>query len=339
MSDEVVKPSAPLKSPSTSRRIWISVEPVFKEGTPESLIERSENGFPGSYGVKYALTIPGKEFYFGSADLSELVNSGESLVILTATRNVKLWDINPQVKEAHLKTDDKGKVTHAVLTINADNFDDAERKAHNFLMPFLSWLSYHGDVAVDVKACEICENNTETRHWTLNALGDTRHITWTPPSDLNITSINSKLRKLQAAYREGMNAVNPFYKFLCFWKVVEGCHAYRKQRERRLKRSSIVISPLPAERVPSVVAGSDIYLDEAEFFLAYLGEEFSEVRKTMKDILRNAIGHLTPGRVVLDPDDYDDVGRCEKAIPVIKYIARTTLANEIVADNGPVLGS
>lgn len=176
------------------------------------------------------------------------------------------------------------------------------------------------------------------RHWTVNALGDTRHIRWTPRSELNITSINSKLRKLQAAYREGMNAVNPFYKFLCFWKVIEGCYAYRKQRERRLKRSNILIPPLPAEKVPSAVAGSDIYLDEAEFFLAYLGKEFSEVRKTMKDVLRNAIGHLTPGRLVLDPDDYDDVGGCEKAIPVIRYIARKALAKEIVADNGNASG-
>ena len=330
MSDKDKEPGVVMQSPPTNRRKKLTVMPIFKDGTPEANIPSSSEGLSGIYTVKYALSIPGREFYFRNVDLSDLTNSGESQIVLPDADDVRLWNTNIGfIRDAHLITDENRILTTATLIVDADNFEDAERKAHNFLMPFLSWLSYGGDVGVDIKACEIYENNTETRRWILNALGDNKSVSWIPPNDLNLTQIKPELRKLQAAYREALNATNQFYKFLCFWKVIEGSLVYRTQRERTAKRANIAIAPSPIEQIPLNIIGSDIHPQDASFFTSYLGKDFLKVRESMRDILRNAIAHLIPNNLVLDSDDYDDVSRCEKAVPVIKYIARNMLANEI----------
>jgi hypothetical protein len=328
MIDEVVKPSAVLNLPPTSRRMRLTVVPKYENGTPESLISRPMEGLPGRYTVKYALGIPGRESFFGDANYSELVNLGESNIAVPDANQIRLWDTNkPTVEKAHFLLGEDKKITTAILLLEAHSFEDAERTAHNFLMPFLSWLSYQADVAVDVKACEIFENDRGSRRWVVNVVGDYKRLSWRPTGDLNLSQMHPNLRKLQSAYREAMNATNPFYKFLCFWKVIDACLAYKKRRERRSKRAGIAIHS-QIESMPTDLNDSGIHPDDLEFFYPYLGKDFSEIRKSMKTILRDAIAHFTPGALVLDPDDFDDVAACEKAIPIVRYMASTHLSNE-----------
>lgn len=331
--EDTKEPSVSYDAPPTSRRETITVLPKFPEGDPKSLIQRSIEGLPGNYTFKAALAIPGKRLFHDQVNLSDLVNSGESLVILTATREVRLWNQNEtHIRDARLITDEGGGVTQVWLSIEAENLDDAERKGRNFFAPFLSWLSYMADVAVDVSAYEISEDTTEVRRWVFNCLSNSKHVEWTPPSHLDLTSLQPGLRKLLSAYREGMNTTNPFYKFLCFWKVTEGCDAYNKQRQRGLKGKGVMALTQAPEQIPMDVVGSDIHPIDTGFFHPYLGKTFSEVRTSMENVLRDAIAHLIPGKLVLDPDDFDDISRCEKAIAVIKYIAHKKLANVMSLD-------
>lgn len=308
-----MRPPIKVELPFMSRRVWVKVTPKSKVGDPKADIPRSATGSPGIYTIKFALSIPGKEVVQGNVNLSALANAGESLITLPDTREVKLRAAKDEkhINEARLFTDENGKLTHAVVEVNASDFDDAEEKAHNFLAPFLSWLSYQADVALDVKAYEIFEKATHVRVWSVYSIGDTRNLTWTPANELGIEAIKPDLRALHAAYREGMNAINPFYKFLCFYKIAEWCEKDRVRRVRRRRGdaqgASVPIAVAKTEQFPASTTASDIHPDDAELFNPYLGQDFSITKAGMEDVLRNAIAHLSPGRDVLNPDQYKDI--------------------------------
>ncbi len=49
----------------------------------------------------------------------------------------------------------------------------------------------------------------------------------------------------------------------------------------------------------------------------------------LQDAFRNAIAHLDPMRSVLTIDNIDDVKAAERAVPIIRYISRVMLGNEL----------
>lgn len=64
-----------------------------------------------------------------------------------------------------------------------------------------------------------------------------------------------------------------------------------------------------------------------EGFKRYLGKKFTVVRDNLRGTLRNAIAHLDPEKGDISPDRFDDMIRCEDALVVLRYIARTMLTN------------
>ena len=73
---------------------------------------------------------------------------------------------------------------------------------------------------------------------------------------------------------------------------------------------------------------------DAQAFAPYHGKKFTAVCDEFRETARNAIAHLDPfqSEPSLIADQCADVEKCENAIPVIKYIAREMLKNEIAAD-------
>ncbi len=320
-------PKVSMDYPSISRRLWIVVEPVYKPGSPKAQISRSPEGKPGKYSFKFALSTPGQKQFHSSVDLSNLANSGETPVVLDADKVELSLDGHPYVLDAHLHANAEGRLTTSTMLVDAENFADAERKAYRFLSPFLSWLSFKADVPIDVLAAEIEEDSTEVRCWIYKSQGQIVNLSRGPTDAISLSGVTHEVQLLQAAYREAMNATNPFYQFLCFWKVVEACRVYRKRNQRQHKAGAA--SPAYEERIPASMGGSDIHRDDVNFFQDYLNWTFDDVRDSMEDTLRNAVAHLVPDVLLLNPDEPDDVSHCERALPVIKYIARKTLANQV----------
>ncbi|MHB1357844.1 MAG: methylamine utilization protein MauJ, partial [Anaerolineae bacterium] len=72
-------------------------------------------------------------------------------------------------------------------------------------------------------------------------------------------------------------------------------------------------------------------LDELyrEALRPYHGKTFNVVRDQLKKPIRHAIAHLNRINAVLDADYYNDITVCSRAIPVLKYMARQMLDNEV----------
>lgn len=101
------------------------------------------------------------------------------------------------------------------------------------------------------------------------------------------------------------------------------------RRHRKAGKKGPVI-PETDERFPDDI--NELYIPDwltREAFRPHLGKDLVDVLNEYKDLIRNAIAHLTSLDDVLDADRFDDMTKCERAAPVLAYIARHLLTKEL----------
>lgn len=288
------------------------------------------------YVVTFLLSIPGKEQYYDALDFADLLNKGDSLLIVPSpVAQIKATMFNDhQSQEVIFFLNAQGALAKGQMRLYSANFIGAEREAFDLIMASLSWWSYHHDVALDIAGYHVLEEQTQSHRVVVGLVGKTK--IW----DMNITNTAAmsepKFRPLFAAYREGANASNPFYKLLCFYKVALGAKALRDQRRKALLDAGGKYQEPQGEYIPDALENLETaYQESHDVFRPYLGQKFTKVLNQLRGSLRNAIAHLDPTSATgnsLSADTFDDIIMCEQALPVMRYISRTMLRNEVLAD-------
>ncbi len=315
--------------PLRSARYSMTIVPEYPPEEPRSQVDRPPSGGANTYTMTYVLSLPGKEVYRDNLDLDALARSGDSLLVVPPPAvRVDLQIVggdSPVHITAH--ANDRGRMATVEMRIDAQNFEDAQRTAHNWISPMLSWWSVRDDVAIDVAGVYMVEEQTEVTRWFGGMLGQFRMFVYQ-------TGHVSKAphRPLFASYREGLSAINPFYATLCFYRVIEGITKLRNARRAAAKAAGQDYRG-PDERIPpDESAFPPGPFSERPNFDPYYGKKFTVVIDEMRGMLRNAVAHLDPAGDSLVADDYDDIGKAEKVIPVLAYIARQMLREEINSD-------
>lgn len=313
------EPQVLVRRPEINRRQAFIVVPEFANTDPKSLIKRSPVGSLGMYRVTFVLSIPGKEAYRSELNIKSLMESGESLLIVPKGINIKVEILrqqdlsSPPEAELMVYSNSDGALSKVEITVLASSFLDAQRQTSNIVLPLLSWWSYCYDVALDITGYEVYEKHTEVTMWVFGLIGEAKAF----HSDaLNLGGISKPLyRTIFASYREALNSTNVFYQFLCFYKVIEGTHKIRNLRKEEVLAAGEHYRDIP-ERIPE--KDSDIPISDPlvlESFRPYKGKKFNSVLDQFRDILRNAVAHLDPMAESLVADNFDDVTKCEKALP------------------------
>ena len=274
-------------------------------------------GSPGEYEVRFILGVPGINSVATALDMKAILHSGDSLLAGSGAR-IEI-EGGP---EAVLRANENGHISEVRLTLMAESKLDAERQSHDWVMPILSRLAFEADVALEVKATVVVELSTGTQMMATHVVGS---VKLSPELQGNLTS---ELRPLLAAYRDGLNSVNVLYEALSFYKAVEGAVAFHRSRQRR---STPTGRPAPIEALmPSDEKDLVGVADQTrDLFRPFLGQPMKDAFDAMRDTVRNAVAHLTPGRDLRVPDYYDDVEKCRQAVPVLRYIARRLIEEEL----------
>jgi hypothetical protein len=309
----------------------ITVVPDFAPPDPRAGIAFSPEGQPGVYRVTFVLAVPGKDVFRADLDIERMTQSGDSLLAVPVGRHFKVEISNGTRAEIDVAPNADGKLATAVTRVTAASFQESQRFAWNLVMPMLSWWSYRYDAALDITGYEVLEEATQAQRWVGGVLSKVKPFA-ADPSEGNLHS-RPEYRTLFASYREALGATNLFYRFLCFYKVVEGCYGLRAQRRQAIHTAGQAYRE-PTEEIPadlSAFADCQPY-PHVESFRPYAGRRFTRVRDELRAVMRNAIAHIDPENLSVVADNFDDVAACEKAAPVIKYMARQMLRNELVAD-------
>lgn len=280
--------------------------------------------------MTFVLAQPGKESYHANLNYDDLMNKGDSLLLLpkdVSVVKVEIFNEKERV-EALFSANSRGALATGQIRLLASGFSAAEQMASDLLLPRLSWWSYRFDVAIDIAGYQVVEENTGVVRYAFGHLGKERGLVLTT-EDEKVAS-TPEYRALLAAYREAGNATNPFYQFLCYYRVTEGV------QKLRAKRRSVVLGANkayrePSERFPKDVVGHPLWRD---IFSPFCRKKFTWALDGFRDLVRNAVAHLDPTANTLVADESQDLMKCESAIPVIKYIARAMPRNDLMADFG-----
>jgi hypothetical protein len=306
--------------PEVNEHIAITIAPQFTRNGPGPAPE----GSPGDYEVVLILGVPGVNSVVGTVIVDDWSNSGDSLLASDGLTLDLLAEDGQAMGKAQFIPNHEDRLARVHLTVHANTFADAEQHAHDAVMPVLSWLAFEANVAVEVVATAITERTTSTRQVSARMMGQVQAAT--APQGWS----TSKLRPFLAAYREGLNSTSPLYQAISFYKIIEGARAFHKKRTREAPRAG---SPLPPDPLSQAIPSDAAHIPglpewTRPLFTPYLGQTFGQVDKAVKNTIRDAAAHLAPDfhRV---SDYLEDVRACRAVVPVLRYIARELIHNEL----------
>ena len=336
--------SKPWGVPGEEHMLW--VVPRFK-GQSSQPAPGEIGGKHGNYKVQFLLSRPGypitmeKEHKF----IDDVI--GDSHIAVTKP----LTERRPQdVDRLQLQMAGKnftfiglpnergflGKiVVEELFAMNAEN---AENEAYEALAPFLSAWSLHLDIPVHIETIQVTEMASH-----INVLR-----VKTPHFDMAFTSgttpgLNQEFCHYASLYREALNSNSSFYRFLCFYKIIESVVYRRSRLDHDKKLAGQEIRRIP-QCFPNSAEGfkdilKEIYPWRVEwdemavsqmFPKEVWGKKLTYIRDHCLNPLRIGIAHalVKTGEVRITLNRRDHIQQVNKWLPLCRISARLMLREE-----------
>jgi hypothetical protein len=321
-ADAAMAETAEIPGPRVTEYNTIIVVPVFDYGEAGP-----PSGSRGRYDVVFVLGIPGVSGVATSLNFDAMLADGNSLLegpglqVDLETLDDSAWNV------ARIVPNQQHRLAQIRLTVTADNFVAAEKEAYDEVMPVLSRIAFEADTPVEVTAVLMTEQATQIR-----SVGATIIGTVQPAPELT-GLMTPELRPFLAAYREGLNSNSPLYQALSFYKVVEGVTTFSTKRSRGALKNGGVVAPDPLSKLIPADSNDlpDMTVWAREVFAPYLGKTFAEIKESVSNTIRNAVAHLAPGRDIRVADYLDDIRACRDITPILRYMARALIRDELTA--------
>jgi hypothetical protein len=338
--------SAPFGLPGEEQRII--VQPIFKDA-PLDLSPVNLSGQRGQYRVQFLLARPGyaiakeREYKF----IDDLVGTSY-LKIAKPEAERGPYDVEKVVVQVLGKNyrivgspDKDGLLGKLTVELEAANANDAEREAYGALAPSLSLWSMNADIPIHIETIQVTDLRTFVSSLRVVA----------PQFEMNFAAGPAQYREefcqYASIYREGLNTSSVFYRFLCFYKIIESLIA-KRGRETRAKKSAgqdprrlYEVIPEKNEDLlallkrlyPWRLGWNQLYVDQI-FPKEVLGEKVTVIRDKHFRPLRLGIAHalLDTGEITVILDNMDHIQEVNKWLPLCRICARWMLLNDFPAE-------
>jgi len=279
---------------------------------------------PNSHHAVAALGTPGAGPLLSTADISTPFTIGDSLINGGAGSMVIEFGDYLGSNQIELFENENGRLSHLASFLDAESLEEAEYRAFELFNRTVGILAFSADVPLEIKILMISNSqSTEHRIWTVLA---------SPPVPMTkpLARIQGRFFPFLAAYRDGLNSINPSSQVLSFFRIIEGFDVIDKKQRRRSKstpgggRDRLESFQLPSssESLPEM----DLW--SAKSFFPYFGKTFRQVFLELKESLRDDVAHLIPGVRELSSDSVYHADRCLDAVPVLRYMAHYLLNEE-----------
>jgi hypothetical protein len=233
----------------------------------------------------------------------------------------------------------KGYLQKIVIeSIYGASFVDAQLKAYRYLAPALSNWSVHLDIPLSIYQIDIKEIATGQQMWTWFNSYQGVPFAFVPK-----VMMRQEFRSYASLYREALNSNTPVYRFLCFFKIIEGiqCRRNRVNAEARKKGEQIKhfderVPQDPADLVPWLKAIChtlrqwDPMSQDSIFVPEAIGRKFGWIIENQLRPLRTRIAHAITdsGELTVLSDEIVDLQKVNRWLPLAKCMARRMLKNE-----------
>jgi hypothetical protein len=348
--DEDSVPPVTAEMPITSfpgEAAVITMVPYFAPGDPRNT--NDPKGQPGKYRVTIVLSRPGR-FEIGERtfNFSERLVGDSHIAITRPAVSPKVMPgavaIRIRVNAApgafvfDGKPNTKGYLGKLVSEpFDAQNFDDALKRAFHAVAPTLSIWSSHLDVPVHVAQIDATELRTGAASMQL----------LTPPLEVVFAvegepKLESEFMYYAGLYREALNSNSPAYRFLCFYKIIEGVRLRRIRLAKEAKASGREPEHFEFEQVPADLLALPPWLnsiyggrDWVQLALDQVvppdirGKRFGQIIESKLTPLRNEVAHgiLDSGEPGMSIDDMLKLDRVNLWLPLTRTIAQRISKN------------
>lgn len=330
--------------PGEEHQLWVvPMRKGQKPPLPEELM-----GQPGKYKVQLLLSRPGypltaeREHKF----IDELVGDSH-VVIAKPLKERSPGDADQVLLQAtgHGRQiaftglpNENGYLGKLVVDeLPALNFADAETQTYESLAPFLSAWSLHLDIPVHVETIQVTDLQTQ-----MNSLRvRTPHFEMTFAGGLS-PALTDDFCQYASLYREGLNSNSGFYRFLCFYKIIESISLRRSRTNKAAKQAGAAVRRFH-EVIPSrdeiLTLLKEVYpwrtrwdsfaLDQI-LPAEVAGKKIGWVREKYLNPLRVGIAHalLNTGEVRITMDRLEHIQEVNKWLPLCRTLARLMMRNE-----------
>jgi hypothetical protein len=279
-------------------------------------------GKEGRYLITYVFGTPGKiQFFDGHVDLNAFHSTGESRLRWEDPRELFFTAAGETYRfDMKLTLNGNKQIAGCEFSVQAQNFRDASEKGYDQVMSILSAICFIYDVPIGLAGGEITEENTGSKRFDFYVMGYQKHFSL----ENRVTNYSPACIPILSAYREGLGTNNPFYRFLSFFKAIEGVINRRK-----------VVKPtreeIQAYAFPEIIPNDSSSLPEHmvdEMLIYFSGRKFNYVIDKLRAFARNALAHIDPFQKVLIQDRYRDLVECESYLNTVQYVAKYMIKNE-----------
>lgn len=345
LRERTIKPEvtvSPWGVPGEEHKIIMA--PVFKGTAGPS--EADIRGERGMYRVQFLLARPGyptrreREHKF----IDDVVGTSHIRIVKPAAERA-LNDPESILLQVHGKgyqivgiPDKDGFLGKLTCELEADSNQAAETEAYGSLAPFLSAWSMNVDIPIHVETIQVTNLATHisflravTPHFEMNFGGGTHPV------------FLDEFCQYASIYREGLNTNSGFYRFLCFYKIVESLIAKRGREAQTKKlagqdpRRAYEVIPEKSEDIlallrrlyPWRVAWDQMALTHI-FPKEVLGQKITAIRDKYFRKLRVGIAHalLDTGEITVILDKMEYIQEVNKWLPLCRICARLMLLND-----------
>lgn len=322
--------------------------PVFKN-SPQDPLKLNLRGEPGPYRVQFLLGRPGypntkeREFKF----IDEIVGTCHIRIAKPKsergphdTDKMVLQIVGPTGKNYRLvgEPNDDGFLGKLVAELEADNAVAAEHEAYGAITPILSAWAMNSDVPLHIETIQVTDLKTHVSSLRV----------YTPHFEMNMPGgvspfLQDDFCHYASIYREGLNTNSPFYRFLCFYKIIESLIAKRGREAGARKaagqdpRREYEVIPETTEQV--LVLLKHLYpwrnsWDELGLMQIFpeevRGKKVTVIRDNHLRPLRLGIAHalLDKGEITVILDKMEYIQAVNKWLPLCRVCARWMLLND-----------
>jgi len=213
-----------------------------------------------------------------------------------------------------IKKNSSGEKSLVEFECIATNPTEARRKFQTAVLPFLDYLSYLANCPVVVAMLRV--EDPKNDRISMEYISPYRKTTVNP----HIANLFVELAPVYAMYREAKNSHSDFYKFLCYYKILEGLLGKLRANVFSSARAEHIELRRPKETVP---ASADI----PSRYQAYVG---TPIKAFFDGVLtpqfRNAVAHfITDDGGILNMSSPEHVDSYAEVLFILELCVRTVI--------------
>lgn len=211
---------------------------------------------------------------------------------------------------------ERGEVSFLETEHVADSIDNARRVFQRALLPIVDHLSYLADCPIFIGAVSL-EDRT-------NRLKVIDYVAPYHQYDLpQNCEFAIEMKPVYALYREAKNSESSFYKFLCYYKILEGLlQKMRKELAREAQRRRVAIQ-FPNQVVPD-------HYTFSSGVRAFVGKPIRDFFNILTPI-RHAAAHFLAGSGTVNTSEPDHLDKFANLVLICELSARALILDHEAA--------